>query len=153
MKELNLKSFILFYFKPQIYLFSQGRQTMGLVSINNFIYFILFVSRIWLWSKNWTQSERISRLNLNRPITQKNGKYAPASWSRGLMHAGLNSYYGIWNWSDSRQRWEFSTCVRDRCQPSIVRTLDSFWFIAVIRVLKANNGRKIWRADHTSSIN
>ena len=46
-------------------------------------------------------------------------------------------------------REEFLNGVRDRCQISFVRNLDTYIFVAIIPDYKVNNGWETRHADHT----
>ena len=48
---------------------------------------------------------------------------------------------------------EFSVSVWDWCQPSIMRSLGSYWFVAAILVWKANMDWGAQDADHISPLN
>jgi hypothetical protein len=72
------------------------------------------------------------------------GRYAP--WSQGIRRSALN--FIRWDAVSIPDGEKFSTGSWDQCELSILKNLDSFWFVAIIPPRKRTRGRT-QSADHT----
>ena len=131
--------------KTQIKLKYSSRQNKHYLHIHIYLYIYLF---IYLFLIDWailSTSFKGKEPHLRRWLVLQltNGLLSEVFQGLTLVVSLIRSPLGE----------EFSVNIWGRCQLSIAKNLDSYGFVSVLPVRKANNGWRTRRADHMSPLN